>query len=141
MIDVESLVFDKVATAIRTAYPNAYVVGEYVEAPSTFPCVCIVEDSNTTYTRSQDNALSENHANLMYSVDVFSNKQTGKKLEAKAIAKIADEELQKLKMTRTFMGQTPNVDRSIYRITARYTVVVAKGVTSGETTTYQVYRK
>ena len=43
MIDIESEVFSTVAMVVRTAYPDIYMVGEYVKIPPKFPCVSLVE--------------------------------------------------------------------------------------------------
>lgn len=69
----------------------------------------------------------ENVAALMYEVNVYSNKTSGKKAEAKAIAATADEAFASLGFTRTMSSQVPNLnDASIYRITCRYQAVVDK---------------
>ena len=85
MIDIESMVVNAVRNAVKTKYPKCDIVSEYVDTPSQFPCVQILEADNYTYRRTQDNNLLEHHANVMYEVNVFSNKTDGKKAEAKAI--------------------------------------------------------
>lgn len=141
MIDIENLVITEISTVLTTAYPNIYITSEYPETPSSFPCVFISEDDNTTYRDSQDNELNEHHASLMYSVSVFSNKKEGKKSEAKAIMNLVDSAFQNLKFTRTMKTPVPNIDRSIYRIEARYEAIVGRGIQSGNDTIYQIYRE
>lgn len=141
MIDIENYVITEVKTALSSTYPEASVYGVYVEAPSAFPCVCIVEDDNYTYTQSQDNDLVEHQANVMYSVNVYSNKKTGAKEEAKGIFDVVDLTLQNMKFTRKVRTQVPNVDRTIYRVTGRYYAVVQEPQTEGGKTVYQIYRK
>ena len=122
IIDIESQVFNTVANALRAAYTNISVYGEYVETPSTFPAVSLVEDdnieveTNVTLDRSPEMAC-----NLMYTANVYSNLQTGKKDQAKAIMDIIDDCMHQFGFTRTMRSQLPNVDRTIYRVTARYT--------------------
>ena len=134
MIDIEREVFSIVANAVRNRYPNAYVVGEYVKAPSRFPCVSIVEIDNTAYDRTQSSGSLENHANVMYEVNVYSNKASGKKSECKAIAALIDDEYAALGFSRTMLQPIPNVDdATIYRMTGRYRGVVSKD--------FKIYRR
>lgn len=141
MIDIENKVFNDVATVLRQKFDGIYVVGEYLELPNSFPCVTLVEEDNYTYTDSQDQSLKENHATVVYTVNVYSNKTNGKKSEAKKIADEIDGLMEGMKFTRTFRSQIPNTDRTIYRIIMRYTAVVSRGVKNGNTTTYKIYRK
>lgn len=46
MIDVESQIYTPIAEALRKAFPEINVSGEYVKAPSSFPHVSIVEQDN-----------------------------------------------------------------------------------------------
>lgn len=127
MIDVENLVFTKIATALREAYSDIYVVGEYVNAPSKFPAVYIIEMDNSVKRSTQSSGSLENHADVMYEVDVYSSKQKGKKAECKAIAALVDEKFMQMGFTRTFLQPIPNAnDATIYRITGRYRAVVGK---------------
>lgn len=141
MVDIENLVFTTVKNALTTKYSNINVVSEYLNAPSSFPCVSIVEEDNSVYTRSQDSDSNENHAKVMFSVNVYSNKKTGKKTEAKTIMKDVDSEFAKIKFTRTMKNTVNNIDTTIYRYSARYEAVVSKGYSSGNDTVFQVYRK
>lgn len=141
MIDIENKVFNTIATMLRTKYSGISVYGEYIEAPSSFPCVTIVEDNNSTYARSQDTSLEEHHVNVVYSVNVYSNLVSGKKSQAKAIAEDIDNAMLNMKFTRAMMNQVPNIDRTIYRVTASYTAVVEKAKTINGNEVYQIYRK
>lgn len=124
MIDVESTVFARVAAAFTAAYPNGSRYGEPVDTPARFPCLTLVEDDNATYEKSLDTALTENHATIMYTVNVYSNKTSGAKQECKAIMTLVDEEMQQMGFTRLFCNQTKNADTKIYRMTARYRAVI-----------------
>ena len=127
MINIESEVFSIVAKAIRAEYPKAYVVGEYVKSPSKFPCVSIVEVDNTMYDRTQSSGSLENHADVMYEVNVYSNKTSGKKSECKDIASLIDNEFAALGFSRTMLQPIPNMDdATIYRMTGRYRGIVSK---------------
>ena len=127
MIDCENEIFSKVSEAVRAAFPSAFVSGEYVRTPPKFPFVSIVEVSNTAYDRTQSSEGVENHASLMYEVNVYSNKNSGKKSECKAIAALIDNEMATLGFSRTMLQPIPNMDdATIYRMTGRYTAVVSK---------------
>ena len=143
MILIENLIVDKVNTALSTlkqTYPTLTVVSEYVEAMETFPLVSVVEEDNYTHLETQDAELKDHAVNVAFSVNIYTNDQN-KKSTAKTIASAVDAEMLNNLFTRTFMGQTPNVDRTVYRITMRYTAVVAEPETEGNVITYQMYRK
>lgn len=139
MIDVENLVFTKIRSAIKSEYPDMLVSSETLDVPASFPCACIVEEDNSIYRNSQVFTGSENHVNLMYSVNVYTNNVSGKKSEAKKIIDIIDNAFRGIGFNRTMKNPIPNRDSSIYRITARYEGIVANGQTIGEDTIYQVY--
>lgn len=146
MIDIENIVVDELNTILAAAYPSSQYPGlvlyaDYVSAPASFPCVTVVCEDNYTLERTQDENLAENHAVMMFSVNVYSSKASGAKSEAKMIFQTVDEAMQNMKFTRTMCSPIPNVDRTIYRITARYEIIVAKGVTDGDDTVYQTYRR
>lgn len=143
MIDIENLIVDKVNTAVSsllTTYPKMKVVSEYVEKAEEFPLVSVVQTDNYTHRESQDDSLTEHEVNVTFDVNVFTA-GTGKKAAAKLIANTIDDEMQRNLFTRIYFSQIPNVDRTVYRIVMRYTAVVAEGVTVGNNTTYQMYRR
>ncbi len=141
MIDIENKVLSVVREAVLAQYPTASVYGEYVEVPAGFPCVTVTEDTNYTYVYTKDEQLAEHHAEVQYAVNVYSNKQTGAKLEAKAIMNIADNAMQGMKFWRTMTRQVPNVDRTIYRLIARYRAVVGEPTQVGDDLVFQMYQK
>lgn len=130
MIDAENEIFSIVATAARGAYPGIYMTGEYVKSPPTFPCASLVEMDNSSYAKSQTSDGNENHAVVMYEVNVFSNKTVGKKSECKNIANLIDERMAALGFTRIMLNPIPNMnDSTIYRMTGRYRAVISKNKT------------
>lgn len=127
MINVEQEIFNIIAKAVRNAYPKAYVIGEYVKAPSKFPCISIVEIDNTVYDRTQTSGSLENHADVSYEVNIYSNKISGKKSECKNLASLIDNEFATLGFSRTMLQPIPNIDdATIYRMLGRYRGVVSK---------------
>ena len=103
------------------------MTGEYVKSPPSFPCASLVEVDNQIYRNTRTTECIENHAQVMYEVNVYSNKQTGKKAECKAILALIDGEMQKLGFTRTMAEPIPNEeDATVYRMVARYRAIVSK---------------
>ena len=121
MIDIENEVFNNVANVLRGKYEGLSIYGEYVETPSSFPSVSLVEEDNSeveqfvSITREDEKVVD-----LMYSVNVYSNLTQGKKAQAKAIMNDIDEELHRMGFIRTMRQPMPNMDRTIYRMIARY---------------------
>ena len=127
MISIENEVFTIIAEAIQAKYPDAYVVGEYTKAPSRFPCISMVEADNSVYDKTKSSSSLENHAQVMYEVNIYSNKTSGKKSECKSIASLIDDEFATLGFSRTMLQPFPNVDdATIYRMVGRYSGVVSK---------------
>lgn len=127
MINIENEIFSSVAEKVRAEYPNIFMTGEYVKSPSSFPAVSLVEMDNSVYPSTQTSTELENHASLMYELDVYSNKTKGKKSECKAIASLIDNEMARLGFSRTMLQPIPNMDdATIYRIKGRYKAVVSK---------------
>ncbi len=129
MIDIENEVFEVVSTEVLASYPNALIVGKETRMPSKFPCVSIVESDNATVQRTQDSGSNENHATVMYTVDVYSNKAKGSKTECKAILSIVDDVMLRKGFTRTMKQPISLDDATKYRLIARYTAVVSTNKT------------
>lgn len=130
MIDIESEVFNIVSKATRAKYPKIYMTGEYVKSPPSFPCVSLIETDNQIYRNTRDSGTIENHAQVLYEVNVYSNKTSGKKAECKAIIAFIDTQMEAIGFTRTLMNPVPNEeDATIYRMIARYRAIVSKNKT------------
>lgn len=129
MIDVESHVFSEVAYKLRELFPGISVAGEYVNAPSHFPHVTIVEQDNYTSPDKLDTSVTEKYSTLMYEINVYSNKTGGKKSESRAIMTEIDNILSRKNFRRISLNPVPNMENAtIYRLVARYRVE-----TDGET--------
>lgn len=130
MIDIEVEVFSIISTKVRAEYPQIFITGEYVKSPPSFPCVSLLEADNAVYRNTRTTDSMENHAELLYEVNIYSNKTTGKKAECKDIASIIDSEFAKLGFTRTMLNPIPNEgDATIYRIVGRYKSIVSTNKT------------
>lgn len=130
MIDIENEVFNRVATRVREVFPDIFITGEYVKSPPTFPAVSLVEMDNSTRIDTIDSGSSENHANVMYEVNIYSNKTAGKKSECKEIITLIDEEMLAMGFSRNTLTPVPNeYDSTIYRMVGRYRATVSSNNT------------
>ena len=130
MIDYLNEIFTTVAERVREAHKVITVSGEYTRQPSKFPTVTLDETQNVTFGATIDSSDKENHAAVTYRLQVFSNKQSGKKAEARAIFATADKVMLGMGFRRITYTTTPEIyDSTIYSITATYEAVVDnKGV-------------
>lgn len=126
MVDVENIVFTKVATSLRSEFSGIFVSGETVAAPSTFPAATIVEMDNSIYERSIDSSKTENHVTVMYQAEAYSNRTSGRKSEAKKILADIDKTMESLGFVRISKSPMNNMDSSIYRMVARYRAVIGE---------------
>ena len=119
MIDFSNEIFDAVAKHLRSLYKGIQVKGEYVATPAKFPTVTIDEIGNVPI--NLDSATSTKYADVVYRVQVFSNKENGKRAEAREIYKAVDEKLMELGLFAKTFTTTPAIYNSeIYSITATY---------------------
>lgn len=123
MINYCNEIFDAVATDLRERFTGIRVVGEYETTPSTFPTVTLDETVNVPV--HLDSATRNKYARLQYRVQVFSNKESGKRAEARHIYGMLDTKMQELGLFCTTYTTTPAIYNSeIYCITATYECVV-----------------
>lgn len=127
MIDAEQEIFSEISAKVKAEYPKIFMTGEYVSAPSSFPCVSLVEMDNATFCNTLTQNGQENHVAVTYELNVYSNKKTGKKAECKEIAAFIDELLMERNFTRMLLEPIPNTqDATIYRMLGRYRAVIDK---------------
>lgn len=126
MIDIISEVFTAVAKATRETHPGVTVIGEYTRKPSKFPTVTLDETSNVMVDRLEDSSNEEQFAGVVYRLQVFSNKRSGKRAEAREIFATADAEMRRMGFRRVTYSTTPEIYNStIYEINATYEAVVS----------------
>lgn len=124
MIDFENEIFTAVATAVRSAHSGTTIKSEYLRSPASFPTVSLSETDNVNVDTLTDSSGEEKYAGLGYRLQVFSNKEGGKKSEAKAIFKTADEILCGMGFRRRTYTTTPEIYNStIYSIMATYEAI------------------
>ncbi|MGN1040583.1 MAG: hypothetical protein ACI4QL_04050 [Candidatus Fimimonas sp.] len=122
MIDCENEVYTRIARVLRDKFPGINIAGEYVNAPSSFPHVSITQSDNSVV--SEQMTGSAEMAQVMFEINIYSNKADGRKTECKAIAKVIDDVMFKMNFKRMALTPIPNMeDATIYRIVARYRVM------------------
>lgn len=125
--DVEMYVFTAVKNAIDASHSGVFTSGEYLQMPDKFPAVYIVQQDSYNHTDSID--FDGTHADrLMYEVNVYSNKKSGRKQQCSQIMATVDAKLQELGFIRTSRMpiSTPNLEPNIYRLTARYRTIITE---------------
>lgn len=129
MIDIENKVIQIVSTALTGKYPNIEILSDMTQTPSKFPCVFINEADNYVYQRTIDSGSNENHVELMYEINAYTNDTAGKKSKCKAIFAVADEAMLNLGFIRLAKTNIPTNNGSYYRIVGRYVAVADKNNT------------
>lgn len=124
MIDYLNEIFTAVATKLREDHQAITVTGEYTRMPSKFPAATLDEIENVTVDRLEDSSVAERFTGLTYRLQVFSNKQSGKKAEARAIFATADSVMRGLGFRRITYTTTPEIyESTLYSITATYEAI------------------
>ena len=119
MIDCENEVYTRIARVLRDKFPGINIAGEYVNAPSSFPHVSITQSDNSVV--SEQMTGSAEMAQVMFEINIYSNKADGRKTVCKAIAKVIDDVMFRMNFKRMALTPIPNMeDATIYRIVARY---------------------
>lgn len=136
MNDIEASVAGRLFTAFINAYPSGSYSGEpNIQSPARWPHLNVVEVDNYFYTTNLD------AEQVVYDINVFSNKTSGAKQECKEImALVNDTMLSFGTWERVFCNQTKNADNKIYRMTARYRGVAVKESDENDVVTYRIYR-
>ncbi len=125
MIDYENEIFTAVAKGVRANHTGTSIKSEYVRSPAEFPMAALSEIENVNIANLIDSSHEEKYVGLGYRLQVFSNKEGGKKAEAKAIFKTADTILCGMGFHRVSYSTTPEIYNStIFSITATYEAII-----------------
>ena len=124
MIDYLNEIFTAVAAPVREAHPSVTVTGEYIRQPSKFPALTLDETQNIMVDSLMDSSDEELFSGLTYRMQVFSNKTSGKKAEAREIFATADGVMRRLGFRRITYTTTPEIyDSTVYSISATYEAI------------------
>ena len=120
MIDIENQIYSPIRTALVNAYEGIFVTSEPTATSAKFPAVSIVQEDNYMSINKLDNSGAERFATVMFQVDVYSNKASGRKSQCKEIMNTVDAMLYALNFTRLSLTPIPMANEGYYRLTARY---------------------
>ena len=120
MIEIEAKVYTPLRNALVAAYPGIFVTSEPTATQAKFPAVSIVQQDNYMSINKLDNSGTERFATVMFQVDVYSNKASGKKSQCKEIMNFVDDMFFALNFTRLSLTPIPMENEGYYRLSARY---------------------
>ena len=120
MIDIENKIYSPIRTALVNAYEGIFVTSEPTATSAKFPAVSIVQQDNYMSINRLDNSGTEQFATVMFQVDVYSNKASGRKAQCKEIMGVIDTMLYQLNFTRLSLTPIPMANEGYYRLSARY---------------------
>ena len=120
MIDIENQIYSPIRTALVNAYEGIFVTSEPTATSAKFPAVSIVQEDNYMSVDKLDNSGAERFATIMFQVDVYSNKASGRKTQCKEIMGVVDTMLFAMNFTRISLTPIPMANDGYYRLSARY---------------------
>lgn len=129
MTDCENEIFTSVATVLREKFPGITVYGRTEQNPSSFPCVCIEEADSFAHTRTRDSGSNCRHTEVMFEVNIYSNKASGQKAECREIFSAVNDMLESLGFTRLSRTPAGLDDATKYRICGRFTALISENKT------------
>lgn len=120
MISIEAKVYSPIASALKTQYTDIYVTSEPTPILNKNLVVSIVQMDSYSSQGKQDNSLTEKFATVMFQVDVYSNKKSGKKSQCYEVLNVVDTMLFKMNFMRLSCAPVYMEDSGYYRLVARY---------------------
>lgn len=120
MIEIEAKIYTPIRNALVESFPGIFVTSEPTATTAKFPAVSIVQQDNYMSLNKRDNSGRERFATVMFQVDVYSNKASGKKSQCKEILQVVDNLLFDMNFTRLSITPIPMENDGYYRLSARY---------------------
>lgn len=123
MIDIENEVLTTVKTALNGT-SKLLAIGE--NTGNVFPITTMQEIDNNVHTPTRDSGSIENHAEIGYQFDTYTNIKSGKKAQCKAIMATIDTAMAGMGFERISLMPMENPkDNTICRMVSRYGAVVS----------------
>lgn len=97
----------------------------YTNTPSDFPFVSIEEINNSVYENTSDSCDIENHANIQFEINIYTQNPQ-KKSKGDGIANAIDNLLKSYNFVRITKTPLPNTSETIYHLVMRYEGIVSK---------------
>jgi hypothetical protein len=128
MIDHENEIFGIIYRAVMDFRDDVYVTSEKANAPASFPAVYVEQtDSYNPRQYEQVSTYKETAAKVVTTVEVYSNKLSGKRQEAKSIFAVIDTAMRSNGFRRTMQNyldltdiNNNAVNNAVIRLLARY---------------------
>lgn len=121
MIDKENEVFTRVRERILEAFPDASVDSSYQPVPSGFPHVSIYQSDAFVPSDKVDSSVLSKYLSMTFMVQVYSNKEKGRKQECKKLMSIIVDTMEWMNFRMIVLTPVPNLnDSSIYRLSAQF---------------------
>ena len=128
MIDHENEIFGFIYRAVMDFRNDVYVTSEKANAPASFPCVYVEQtDSYNPRQYEQISSYKENVTRVVTTVEVYSNRPSGKRQEAKSIFAVVDDVMRRNGFRRTMQNYLDLTDindnavnKAVIRLLARY---------------------
>lgn len=139
MIDVSNLVVRVVKESL-SEFPDVKVYSNFIDETEKLPAVTVYEVSNEIDKRTMDSDGAEHYANVVYEVAVYTDNSNGKQLAKKMFTTINDA-LVSINFVRSFKGELPNIDRTVFRILGRYEARVSEDIARGDDVINKIYRR
>lgn len=125
MIDIFNQLYTSLGNALREHDSTIKTASVYTNMPSIYPFVSLEEIGNAVYEQTSDSCDIENHADIEYEVNIYTQNPK-KKSKGDGIAQVVDTFFK----TSGFIRMTRNIlqsqDETTYRIILRYRGVVSK---------------
>lgn len=124
MIDYENQIFKMIYDAVTGYDSDIYVTKEKSVAPPSFPAVYVEQtDSYNPPEYAMVSSYEEVAVRVVTTVEVYSNKPSGKRQEAKSILTVVDDALRRngfRRTTQNYLDLTDSNNTAIIRLLARY---------------------
>lgn len=121
MIDYEDQIYQDVVDKLREEYPGIFVGRLPSGHEGNYPRVFFYEATNASAERYLTQEYTETFSDVMYSAEVYSNKQSGSLAETKKIMKTIDEVMRERGFVRILSAPMENLhDATISRRVARW---------------------
>lgn len=143
MTDIENIVFDGLKKHMLAKFSDLKensIRSEHMNSPPVFPCIMAYESSNSTLEATADER-GEHHANLRYTIEVYTNNKNGKKQKAKELANAIDAYMLDLGFLRASKQYTIGANEATtFVVTCSYRCVAGESY-AGDDNTIMIYRR
>lgn len=130
MINKLPEIYSRVKDAVNAQYPimtDDHFSVNQLNIPSVFPFIAMSQINSVPERRMMDSSGREKYTRVLIQLNIYSNQNLGKNMEAEDILAVADEVMYGMNFTRESVAPM-NLDSStIYRLIARYEGVITDG--------------